>query len=707
MTRLRISLPSLITAATLALVIAVSVAVGLSGFRGAQRSVDELWRELADSLARQTTAETLRLIEGAEPHTTISAQLVASGVLSMAQRDAFLEYLTQTAEAYEDFTWVYYGQESDGAFLGVFRGEPGAPVERKVRWQLGEGQARQLDLRQGPGGAWEEVGRVDEPFDPRTRPWYVEAAGRPVGEGVWTDPYLFHGSNEPGVTYARPVHDPESGSLVGVFGIDFEMAPLSQFLSQLDVAREGRAFVVTRGGLVIGDPEGRLVHETADGWAFWRGQEHPDAMLSGAWRALTDLEDPWAPFGFAIPATDAHDGEMLAVARPFPADTEIPWLVITVVPRDALLGHAERQGLQAALIALCALGLAVVGGALLSRLIGRQVARLRQELLDVARFDLDARPDTDLRSVIRELDEMGQATAVMKQGLRSFSRYVPHQLVRQVLGSGRDAALGAENRELTVLFSDIEGFTSVVESTPPDALLAALGEYLHGMNEAISGEQGTVAQYLGDGIMAFWGAPEELSEHAAAACRGALAMQACARALQARAEASGGPVFKTRIGLDTGEVMVGNIGAPERFNYGILGDTVNTAARLENLNKLYRTSLIAGERAQALARHAVLFRPLDQVLLRGKRKPMVVYEVVGLREELDDERLSFVAAYTSALEIYLEGRFEEAHVAFSALVARNPHDHPCRLLMERCARFVDEPPGPDWKGVLVLDADPA
>ena len=347
----------------------------------------------------------------------------------------------------------------------------------------------------------------------------------------------------------------------------------------------------------------------------------------------------------------------------------------------------------AALALLTALGV----GALLARIVSRNVARLRRELLQVARFDLAER--ANLRSSIRELDDMGRATMVMKQGLRAFSRYVPHQLVRQVLASGRDAELGAERRELSVLFSDIEGFTTVVERTPTDQVLGALGAYLASMNHCIQAERGTVGQYLGDGIMAFWGAPEEVEDHAVAACRGALAMLDRAKAMIETSTERGEPAFVTRIGIDTGDVMVGNIGAPDRFNYGILGDSVNMASRFEQLNKAYRTSIIAGPRTVALAKHAILFRPLDRVLLRGKTRPTLVYELVGIRDEVDDDTLSFVAGYTSALELYFEARFAEARSAFEASLERRPNDVASEQMAARCRAYEEAPPGKDWSGV--------
>ena len=209
-----------------------------------------------------------------------------------------------------------------------------------------------------------------------------------------------------------------------------------------------------------------------------------------------------------------------------------------------------------------------------------------------------------------------------------------------------------------------------------------------------------MGQYLGDGIVAFWGAPEALEDHATRACRGALAMHEHAQQLAEAAMARGEPVLTTRIGIDTGELMVGNIGAPERFNYGVLGRAANSASRFETLNKRYGTSIIAGPRTVALARDTLLFRPLDQVVPRGSHQPVLIHELIGLKGEVADERLALVAGYTSALEVYLDGRFEEALAAFRTVLQRAPDDGPSQIMIRRCEALIANPPAPrSWTGV--------
>jgi adenylate cyclase len=690
-----IPLSGLITGVVLVLIVATTGAVGVSGFRAARRTVDDLWRQLADNLAERTTGETLRFLDAAEPLAELSVELFEAGVLDPDRPEQLLSYLTHALEAHPEATWISWGDARDGRFYGAYRAlnDDDLPVVRRtVRHIVSPGRTRYIDEERGEFG-WLVVSEHEGEkfYDPRTRPWFIRVADRPSGEGAWVDPYLFSQAQQPGVTYAAPVHD-RDGELLGVFCVDFEMAPLSAFLSRLEVGRTGRAYLLTSAGQVIGHPEGSVVHREGDEAGFWDASEHPDTMLATAWSAWLAQGRPTEPFTV---------GELLAVAMPFPADSGIPWSVLMVVPADDLLGHARGQARQSAVLAVLAIGLALLLGLLLSRAVARSVTQIRTELLSIARFEISESP-LESSSPIREINDMGEATEVMKQGLRAFARYVPHQLVRHLLASGREAQLGAERREMSVLFSDIAGFTTVVESNEPEVVLAALGAYLDGMNDAISSTLGTVCQYLGDGIMAFWGAPEVLDDHAVRVCRGALAMQAHADALLADAERSGAPRLPTRIGIDSGEVMVGNIGAHERFNYGILGDTVNATARKESLNKVYGTRILAGARTAELAADHMVFRAVDLVLLKGKRTPSRVYELVGEQGMVDPQTLALIDAYERGLALYLDGQFVDALAAFERSRTLQPDDGPTAIMIARCHALIAEPPEGPWDGVTVL-----
>jgi adenylate cyclase len=274
---------------------------------------------------------------------------------------------------------------------------------------------------------------------------------------------------------------------------------------------------------------------------------------------------------------------------------------------------------------------------------------------------------------------------------------VPRDLVRAVLASGQDATLSGDVRELTVYFSDLAGFTSLAESRAPDELVRFLGQYFDDMSQIIASERGTLDKYLGDGIMAFWGAPAPLPEHATRACVAAIRSEQRLREL-----APEGIKLSARIGIATGEVLVGNIGSTERLNYTVMGDTANLAARLESLNKQYGTQLMIDDPTYQQAKAAIVARPLDVVAVKGKQRGVRVYELLALATDGDATAEAIAHDSTLALEAYLARRFDDAAEAWSRVLERLPGDRTATTLRDRAIAFAALPPGPEWEGVTVV-----
>ena len=187
--------------------------------------------------------------------------------------------------------------------------------------------------------------------------------------------------------------------------------------------------------------------------------------------------------------------------------------------------------------------------------------------------------------MIRELDELGRSVATMRTVAETFSHFVPRRLVEKLIETGTPLQLGGTRREVTLFFSDIAGFTAITESADPARVMQYTSRYFAAMSREIMGHRGTVDKFIGDAIMAIWNAPADDPDHAANACRGALAFQRANERLNAEFEREGWPAYRTRCGLHTGEAVVGNIGSEDRMNYTALGATVNLAARLEGLGQ--------------------------------------------------------------------------------------------------------------------------
>ena len=286
---------------------------------------------------------------------------------------------------------------------------------------------------------------------------------------------------------------------------------------------------------------------------------------------------------------------------------------------------------------------------------------------------------------------------------KAFSTYVSTQLVNEILKDPGKLKLGGEKRLITVLFSDIRGFTTLSERLAPEGLVALLNEYLSPMTRIVLDEEGMLDKYIGDAIMAVFNAPVEIPDHPMRACRTALEMIKKLDELNSGWEGKGWPRIEIGVGINSGEAVVGNMGAELRFDYTAIGDTVNLASRLEGINKLYGTNIIVSEQTYGCVKEDFLWRELDLVRVKGKERPSAIYELLGRRGESgDDEELSRL--FSRALSLYRERKFADAEGLFKAVLERFPGDGPSEVYMERCSQYRASPPSPPsdaWDGVFV------
>ncbi len=292
--------------------------------------------------------------------------------------------------------------------------------------------------------------------------------------------------------------------------------------------------------------------------------------------------------------------------------------------------------------------------------------------------------------------------ARQKAWIRSaFGKYISPAVVEMLMDHPEQLTLGGIEVEATVMFMDLEGFTTLSEALSPAALVALLSEVFAPMVEIIKQEHGTVDKFIGDAIMAFWGAPLPMTDHARRACLAALAMQKEMEKLAARIENRGGPKIRARVGMHTGALVVGNIGGKDQFNYTCLGDTVNLASRLEAANKVHGTRILFSlDTAQELGPE-FLTRSLGQIRVKGRREPVHVVELLG---QNGTERPHWLRVFDTAWDLYLHGEFANAADMFAAVLAERPEDGPSRVLRERCLRFRNEPPV-TWSGIWSAEHD--
>ncbi len=285
----------------------------------------------------------------------------------------------------------------------------------------------------------------------------------------------------------------------------------------------------------------------------------------------------------------------------------------------------------------------------------------------------------------------------------AFAYYVPEKVVQEIIANPDKLSLGGEERKISVLFSDVEGFTSISENLTPAELVLLLNEYLTAMTDIVLKNDGIIDKYEGDAIMAEFGMPVYYEDHAKHACETALEMQETLNELRKKWAKEGKPQLKARVGINTGEVIVGNMGSNTVFDYTVMGDHVNLGSRLEGANKVYKTYIMISEFTYEHVKDDFYTRPLDLIRVKGKTKPIAVYELIGRKSEpLPQYYLDFLELYSKGIDAYKNQRWDEGIDIFEHCLKIKADDYPCELYRSRCIDFKFKSPGPDWDGVMTL-----
>lgn len=368
------------------------------------------------------------------------------------------------------------------------------------------------------------------------------------------------------------------------------------------------------------------------------------------------------------------------------------------------LGVAGFLGL-AAIAAVLSIAAAAWMGQRIAAPLGvltRQAEALRE--LDIS---VPAQPP----SGVAEVERLGAAMRQMKQALGLFGIYVPRDLVRQIVSRSAEVKLGGERRPISVMFTDVQNFTTIAEGQDPEELMRITSAYFEELTGELLRNHATIDKYIGDAVMALWNAPRRDLAHAMHACSGTLRARHVTEQLAQQFRARGWPALHTRFGLHSGWAVVGNVGSSDRMSYTAIGNVVNLASRLEGLNKFYGTQILVSEATQRGAGHAFVFRPVDLVVPKGAREPIEIHELVGLSTAHDPADAPLLAdpaivaglpAWKDMILAYRAGQFAAAEAALRR-AARPEGDPLAATYAERLARLRAEPPGPDWTPAMHFD----
>lgn len=522
--------------------------------------------------------------------------------------------------------------------------------------------------------------------------WFKAAID--ADEPVWSDIYPLPDGKTLGITLARrfELGDREAG----VLGVTIELGRLSKFLDEIEIGN-GTVFLTNVYGELVAARRGMMEEMGGDSGAMLQkigevdmtGPRVASAALADAGVALADLAET-SHYEVLDPVDDTP---YFVTLSPLGA---MNLSVAIAVPRSDVLGDVDRNTLRVVVaILLFVLLMAGIAVFVSRRYIAAPLAELGNNLRALEDFGLDrVRP---VPSRLAEIDRLSDATQRMATSLGSFAKFIPTELVRTLFAQGVEARPGGETRDLTILFMDLANFTRISEALG-ERVIELLGDYLSEMSTVIGRERGTIDKFIGDGIMAFWNAPLPVSDHALAACRAALA---CQRRLAELRAVEGRMKLEARIGLNSGAVLVGNIGSRDRLNYSAVGDPVNVASRLEALNKLYGTEIMLGEETAALVRDRTILRELDRVAVFGRIGGVRIFELVALADGAGAP--AWIVPYEKGLAAYRARLFDEADALFGRVLSLKPEDKASALMRERIAAFRQAPPPADWDGLAVID----
>ncbi|MFM9974296.1 MAG: adenylate/guanylate cyclase domain-containing protein, partial [Beijerinckiaceae bacterium] len=374
------------------------------------------------------------------------------------------------------------------------------------------------------------------------------------------------------------------------------------------------------------------------------------------------------------------------------------WQLVVIVPEAEFLSGIEMTT-RRALLGLIGLSLllGLAAAALAQRVLSEPVATLTSDLAKIERFELEE--ISHRSSGLQEFNQLSLAMTRMASGLADFAKFIPTDLVRTLLADGVRAAPGGETRQLTVMFADVAGFTKISERMGT-AVIKVISGYLDVVSGTVEANGGTVDKYIGDAVMAFWGAPRLDAQQARNACRTALAAIEAVR--DSGITDDRGEPLQVRIGLHCGVAVVGNIGSSRRLNYTAIGDTVNLASRLEGVNKVFGTSILISEQTRVAAGDAFVTRELAEVSVLGRAEPVRIHELLG--DSGMTQKPSFALLYEQALEAYRQRKFDAATSLAQQALQERPTDGPSAWLLSICQGLRDVPPPPAWRGVVLLDA---
>jgi adenylate cyclase len=584
---------------------------------------------------------------------------------------------------------VYAGL-TDGSFRQARRIDPKVPINDAMpppgaqfayRWierKAGEGLVDRYLFLDADGQRLGVSSGVTA-YDPRNRMWFrdtVEASGLFI-----TDPDVFATLGLIGFTVGQPFS--KDGEVQGVVAADITLEGLSEYIAEHKISPNALSYLLDQQGRVLSASDLSKTYTSDNGRVELRHISQLDNELP----AIAYGAHPRSS-GETLYAFHYGGHEYLASLSTLPPDFGKKWQLFVITPIADFTATFDRNNQYLLALGLAATMLALV---IIYVMAGAISAPLERLAAKVARIqELHPEPLPVVRSQIREIAVLSRAIDTLDVAVKSFAAFVPMGLVKELLATDQKMELGGHSRFLTIFFSDLEGFSTLSEELPTQTLLLRVSRHLELVTRSVNQEHGTIDKFIGDGVMAFWGAPGLLEDHAWRACVAALRIQHGMDVLNDSWRAEGARPMRVRIGIHSDAVLVGNIGSLQRMSYTVLGDGVNIAARLEGINKEFRTKICISHATFKEAGERLCVRPIDEVAVKGRRGLIPIYELLGAYgagEELEPSPhvLRLAALTRLAHEAMMREDKDLALERYRAVLCEFPDDPVASTLLKRLA----------------------
>ena len=615
--------------------------------------------------------------------------------------DRALAYLFRILQHSETVLNVYVGLE-DGSFRQARRiHDRDVPIHGALPPAGAEFAYRLVEPARGPpvldryvflDARQDRLGEVsaESDYDPRARPWYGRAVA--AGATTITDPEVFWAFGLAGFTVAAPIV--VGNKPVGVAAADITLDSFSTYLGSRRISEGSVSYLLDQNGMVLAASDGSAVARSDRDVVELRHVSAVDTGLAALAYGLRPRGDPDSVYGFS------HDGrDYIAGLSAFDESFGKRWQLFVVTPLEDFTQQFSLNNRRMLMLGLAAILVQLVIIYVLASLISSPLRKLALKVERINRLERSGLPP--LVSSVREVAVLSRAIETLDVAVKAFACFVPVDLVRQLLQSEQKLELGGQSRFLTIFFSDVEGFSTMAENMPSRDLLARMSTLLELVSKAVHDESGTIDKFVGDGVMAFWGAPGLLDDHAWHACVAALRIQRALDELNRQWRHAGVPQMRVRIGIHSDAVLVGNVGSQERMSYTVIGDGVNIAARLEGVNKTYGTLTCISHDTFREAGDRLCVRPIDEVAVKGRRARIAIYELLGAygagaELEPSPEAVRLARLTRLAFDALVGGDHPAALARYREVLEVAPGDHVAEMHVQR----LSGPHGPGAIGVV-------